>query len=458
MKIIICGAGQVGTSIARQLSQEGNEVTIIDKDANLISQACESMEVRAISGFASHPEVLMRAEAKDADMLIAVTYSDEVNMIACEVAHSIFGVPKRIARIRSQEYLDKEWSNLFSLSGIPIDITISPEIEVAKAVVNRLHVPGAIDTLPMENGLVRLIGVHVTGQSTVLGLKLDDIQSRLAPLNTALLAVMRGDRLILGNESHILNVGDDVYFACDSRSMTKAMSIFGHNEREARRLILVGGGNVGMFIAEQLEAEEHPVKMKILEMDRQRAEYIATRLNRTTVIHGSGLDQEILSEANVSGCETIIAVTNDDKVNILTSLLAKRYGAERAMALVNNLYLDPLISSLGIDVVVNPREITISTILQYIRRGLILSVHSLRNGVCEVLEAEAASASRLSGASMGNLDLPAGIIIGLVIRDGKVFCPVPETVFEAGDRFVILCRSKLVKEVEELFAVTEGFY
>lgn len=459
MKIIICGAGQVGTSIAKYLSMEDNDVTVIDHSPDLISKISDTLDVKAYIGYASHPTVLEEVGAANADMIIAVTKSDEVNMVACQVAHSLFHVPTKIARIRSQNYLKPEWKNLYRHDHLPIDFIISPEHAVAEAVIQRLHVPGAVDTIPLADGMVKVVGIRCTNDCPMINMALTRIQSKILSENISIIGLIRSDNfMVLGGDVELLE-NDELYFACDTKNVQAAMSIFGHEEREARRIIIIGGGNIGLFLAEYLENEEPDVKVKLIELNRERAEYAAGKLKRATVINGDALSQEILDEANVATAETVIAVSNDDEVNILASLLSKRFGCQRVVALVNNTAsYSPLVSSLGIDVAVNPREITVSGILKHIRTGRILSAHSICKGKAEIIEAEAVEPSSVVGKTISELGLPHGIVLGAIIRKDKFIIPMAETIIQAKDRIVIFTHSNMVKKVESVFSVKFEFF
>ena len=369
MKVIICGAGQVGFNIARYLSSEGADITLIDQSEALVTKIADSLDVQGIVGFASHPDILERAGAPDADMVIAVTYADEVNMVACQICHSLFDVTTKIARVRHQSYLNPLWSDLFSRDHLPIDVIISPEIEVARAISRRLEVPGAFDVIPLVDGKVSLIGVHCTPETPILDTPLRQLTALFPDLHILVIGLQRGGRSVVVTPEDVMLEGDDVYFVAETAHLTRAMTAFGHEEKEARRVIIVGGGNIGLGLAEIVEEKYPHVALKLIEINKERAEYVAQQLKRTVVIHGDALDQEILEEANVKATETVIAVSNDDEVNILTSLLAKRFGSQRAVTLVNSTTYSPLIGTLGIDTVVSPREITVSTILQHVRQG-----------------------------------------------------------------------------------------
>ncbi len=458
MKVIICGAGQVGYHIARYLSDENNDVTVIDKQAALVQKISDSLDVQGIIGYASHPDVLQRAGAEDAEMLIAVTYADEVNMVACQVAHSIFHVPTRIARIRAQEYLRPIWQDLFSRDNLPIDAYISPEIEVARAIIRRLEVPGAFDSITLADGKVMLIGVLCDPNCPLVDTPLRQLDTLFPDLSMRIVAIIRGDQRIIPSRDEQVLIGDEVYFVCDADHLTRAMSAFGHEEPEARRILIQGGGNIGLFVAQQIEEHFPEVGIHLIEQSRSRAESIAQQLQRTVVLHGNALDNEVLEEANVALTETVVSVTDDDEGNILGSLLAKRYGCDRAITLINKTSYNPLLSPLGIDAVVSPRAITVSTILQHIRRGRIRSVHTLRDGFAEIIEAEAIESSRLCNKSIEELGLPSGVIIGAVVRNDSVFVPNDETVIRPQDRVIILATHDQVRDVERAFAVGLEFF
>ena len=458
MKVIVCGAGQVGSNIGRYLATEGNDVTVIDQSPELIQKISDQLDVRGLVGFASHPNVLEAAGAADADMIIAVTLADEVNMVACQVAHSLFNVPTKIARVRHQSYLQPIWADLFTRDHLPIDVIISPEIEVARAIARRLQVPGAFDMIPLADGRVRVIGVICGPGTPILNTPLRQLTGLFPDLNIEIVAIVRDDRPIIPSGDEMMLPGDEVYFVCDTRHLGRAMIAFGHEESEARRIIILGGGNIGLCLAEEIE-ERHPqVSARLIEVDRTRAQGIAQRLKRTMVLHGDGLDPEILEEANVRATETVVAVTNDDEGNILASLLAKRYGCQRAITLINKPTYSPLVTTLGIDAVVSPKSITVSSILQHVRRGRIRAVHSLRDGFAEIIEAEALETSSLVNQPLKALKMPAGIIVGAIVRGTEVIIPRPSTVIKPHDRVIILAAAGQVKKVEKMFSVRLEFF
>lgn len=458
MKVIVCGAGQVGSNIARYLAAEGNDVTVIDQSPELVQRIADTLDVQAMVGHASHPDVLEAAGAGDAEMIVAVTLADEVNMVACQVAHALFEVPTKIARVRAQAYLNPIWADLFSRDHLPIDVIISPEIEVARGIARRLQVPGAFDMIPLAGGRVKAVGVICTPGTPIINTPLRQLTTLFPDLNIEVVAIIRNDKPIVPTGDDQMLVGDEVYFVCDANHLGRAMAAFGHEETEARRIIIVGGGNIGLCLAEELEQRHPQVSARIIEVDRKRAQYVAQRLSRTMVLHGDGLDPEILEEANVRSAETVVAVSNDDEGNILASLLAKRYGCQRAITLINKTTYAPLVTTLGIDAVVSPRAITVSTILQHVRRGRIRAVHSLREGFAELIEAEAMETSPLVGTPIRDVRLPAGVLVGAIVRGDEVIIPRPSTVIKPNDRVIVLAALGQVKRVEKMFSVRLEFF
>jgi len=458
VKVIICGAGQVGTSIARYLATEANDVTVIDESSDLVQRISDQLDVRGLVGHASHPDTLAEAGAAEADMLIAVTFADEVNMVACHVAHTLFNVPTKIARVRAQSYLRTEWRGLFSSESLPIDVTISPEIEVAHAITRRLEVPGAFEAIALAEGKVRVIGVRCLADCPVVNTPLRQLTGIFPDLHIVIVGIVRNGRARVPDSDDQMLAGDDVYFVADARHLARAMAAFGHEEQSGRRLVIIGGGNIGLYLAEDV-AERFPgLSVKLIELDRERAEMVAQRVPKVVVLNGDGLDNDLLEEASVSVTETVVSVTDDDEVNVLSSLLAKRMGASRAVTLINRPSYEPLVSNLGIDVVVSPRQTTVSSILQHVRRGRIRSVHTLREGFGEVIEAEALETSSLIGKPIRDIDLPHGVLIGAIVRGQEVILPRGATVLKTKDRLILMVASEAIKQVEKLFAVRLEYF
>ncbi|TVR99192.1 MAG: Trk system potassium transporter TrkA [Rhodospirillales bacterium] len=458
MNIIICGAGEVGFTIARHLALENNAVTVVDRSPELVRRVNDTLDAQGVVGHGAHPDTLKRAGAEDADMIIAVTYTDEINMVACQVAHSLFDIPTKIARIRHQSYLQPIWANLFSRDHLPIDVIISPEVEVARAVTRRLKVPGAFEMIPLVDDKVRLLGVRCEDNCPVINTSIKQLDQLFPDLKMVVVGVNRNEQAVpLSGETEML-VGDDVYFVAETEQVPRCMAAFGHEESAARRMLICGGGNIALLLAQAIEREYPWINAKVIERDPDRAALVASLLDRTVVLQGDVLDPEILEEADVDSTDTVVAVTNDDEANILSAMLAKRHGAKRAICLLNKGIYNPLIGTLGLDVVVSPRNITVSTILQHVRRGRIYSVHTLREGFGELIEAEALETSGLVGQPLRDADLPDGVMIGALVRGGRVISPRGGTVIRAGDRVVLFADPGSVRRVEKLFSVRLEYF
>lgn len=458
MKVIICGAGQVGFGIARQLAAEDNHVTVVDQSAELISHISERLDVQGIIGHGSHPDILEKAGARDADMIIAVTYFDEVNMVAAQVAHSIFSVPLKIARVRAQSYLNPMWADLFSRDHMPIDVVISPELEVARTILRRLDVPGAFETADFAGRRVQVVGVHLDENCPIVNTQLKQLTELFPDLAAIVVGISRGENLFVPKSTDQMLVGDDIYLTVESAHVERTLDIFGHEEKEARRVVILGGGNIGLYLAQQLEDSGAKVNLKIIEMDKDRAEYIADRLNRTVVLHGDGLGQELMREAGINDAETIIALTNQDQVNILACVLAKKEGCQRALCLVNDNSYSSLSESLGIDAFIDPRAKTVSTILRHVRRGRIRDLYSIENGAAEVIEAEVLDTSPLAGQPLKEADLPDGMIVGAIVREDEVIIPRGSTEIQTNDRVILFAQKDAVHKVERLFRVSLEYF
>ena len=463
MKIIICGAGQVGRGIAERLSSEGNDVTVVDSAAPLIDAIRDQLDVRGFVGHGSHPDVLEAAGAEDADMVIAVTLYDEVNMVACQVAHSLFNVPTKVARIRAQSYRDAGYQDLFAREHMPIDVIISPEVEVGEMVLQRIALPGATDAVRFADGEVTMIAIECGDDCPVIDTPLGQLSELFPDLSAVVVGIYRLNEdgegvLFVPHSNDAMLAGDLAYVVVRSDRVRRTLSIFGHEERLASRIVIVGGGNIGRYVAAAIESRQSVARVKIVESSREQAEIVADRLERTVVLHGSGLDQAILNEANVAQADLMVALTNDDQVNILSSILAKRLGCKANMALLNNPSYYDFTKSLGIDAHVNPRAVTISRILQYVRRGRIRSVHSVQNGMAEVIEADALETSSLVGTALRDLELPDGIRIGALYRDGSALVPDGDTVIRARDRIVVFATAEQVKNVEQMVRVSVDFF
>jgi trk system potassium uptake protein TrkA len=456
--VIVCGAGQVGHNIARYLALAGNEVTVIDQSVELVQRIGDSLDIQAIVGHASLPGILDQAGAENADLLIAVTYSDEINMVACQVAHTLFSVPTKIARVREQAYLESRWQDLFRRNHLAIDVIISPEREVAHAIALRLDVPGALNVVPFSGDIVRLISVRVADDCPLLNTPLRQLTHLFPDLHIVVVGIGRGERFFIPDADDQLLPHDEAHFVVETGHIGRALRAFGQDERVSERVAIVGGGNIGLFVAQELETRYPQMALTVIEANTRRAEHVADRLKRTVVLRGDARDRELLEEANIAGTEAVVTVTNDDEVNVMAALLAKRLGCRRAMALVNHSSYSLLMRPIGIDVTINPRDTTVSTILQHVRRGRIKAVHTIGDGEAEIFEAEALETSPLVGRPLKELRAAGGLIVGAIVRGGSMITPRAETIVDAHDRVVIAARSDMVKKVEQLFAVRLDYF
>ena len=458
MKVLVCGAGQVGYGIAEKLAAEQNDVTVIDSSPELISRIRDALDVRGIVGHGAHPDTLSQAGAEQADMIIAVTLYDEVNMVACQVAHSLFNVPTKVARVRAQSYLRPHWLDLFSRDHMPIDVIISPEIEVGEMVLRRLALPGAVETVRFADDQVVVVGIVCEADCPVVDTPIKQLTDLFPDLGSVVVGIFRDNRLFVPHINDAMLEGDLVYVAARRDQVARTLGIFGHEEPEANRVVIAGGGNIGLYVSRAIEQRHAQTKVKIIETSRNRAIEIADGLKRTVILHGSALDQSILTEADVRDADTMIALTNDDEVNILTSVMAKKLGCRRNLCLINNTTYHAFARALGIDAHINPRAVTVSKILRHVRRGRIRGVHSLQNGAAEVIEAEALETSPLVGRPLRDLDMPDGIRIGAIYRSGETFIPRGDTQIQAHDRVVIFAIAGRVKQVERMFRVSLEFF
>lgn len=458
MRIIICGAGQVGTGIAERLSAEGNDVSIIDASEALVERANEVLDVRAIQGNAAHPDVLERAGAAEADMLVAVTLHDEVNMVACQVAHSLFNVPTRIARVRAQSYLDKKYGRLFAREAMAIDHIISPEIEVGTTVLRRLELPGAFDTASFSDHEVMAIGIFCGADCPVLNTPLHQLSELFPDLPAVVVAITRDGKLMVPHKTEQLLEGDDAYLVLPTSQVARTLQIFGHEERQARRIVIAGGGNIGLYLAKSLEKLQPNARVKVIELSRERAVQIAEQLDRVVVLHGSALSEDMLREAEIGSADTIVAVTNDEQANLLTAALSKQMGCTSSLALINSANYSGMIRSLGIDAQINPRSVTVSRVLQHVRRGRIRGVHSLHNGAGEIIEAEVLETAAILEKPLREIRLTEGVRVGCIVRQGRVLQPGGATELEVKDRVVLFALADYIREVEQMFRVSPDYF
>jgi trk system potassium uptake protein TrkA len=458
MKVIICGAGQVGWQIASHLAGERNKVTIVDSNPELVRRATDTLDVRGIAGFASYPDVLEKAGAKDADMIIAATQSDEINMVTCQVAHSVFGVPRKIARLRAQSYLDAIYSDLYRRDHLPIDVVISPEREVAEAALQRLAAPATFDTESFMKGRVQLLGLALDDDCPVLNTPLRQLNELFSTLRAIVVGVRRQGRLFAPEPEDQLFVGDQIYVFSHSEDMNRTLDIFGKTTHKQERIVIIGGGHVGLGVARALETRTEKLRVKVIEKNRAIAENAADHLQRTIVLNGDGLDMDILLEAGIDRADAILAVTDDDKTNLLVAVRAKAAGCQMAIALVNDPSLVSLMGPLNIDAYINPRATTVSSILRHIRHGRVRAIYSIGNTEAEVIEAQVLSTSPLAGQIIRDIPFPEGVLVGAVLKGDKVLKPHGDLRMEDGDVILLFALTKDVAEVERLLQVSVDFF
>jgi trk system potassium uptake protein TrkA len=458
MRVIICGAGQVGYGIAERLAAEQNDVSVIDTSPELIRTIRDQLDVRGFVGHGAHPDVLELAGAQQADMFIAVTLYDEVNMTACQVAHSLFNIPTKIARIRAQSYLQPHYQNLFSRENLPIDVIISPEIEVGEMVLRRIAIPGATDVVRFAEDKVAMVAIECLEECPVINTPLSQLSDLFPDLPSTVVGVWRNNRLFIPHSADQLVAGDLAYVVTTKDQVRRTLGLFGHEETEALRIVIGGGGNIGLYVARALEARQSRTKVKIIEDTRERAIVIADKLRRTVVLHGSALDQKLLLEADIQDADLMVALTNNDQVNILSSVMAKRLGCKSNLALINNPTYHDFTRTLGIDAHVNTRSVTISRVLQHVRRGRIRAVHSVQRGTAEIIEAEALETSPLVGSPLRDLSLPDGMRLGMIYRDGAAIKPNGSTLIRPKDRVIIFAMDSAVRQVEQMFRVSLEFF
>jgi trk system potassium uptake protein TrkA len=458
MKVIICGAGQVGWQIARHLSGERNDVTVVDNNAELVRRATEALDVQGVAGHASYPDILDRAGARDADMIIAATHSDEVNMVTCQVAHSVFGISRKIARLRAQSYLDAIYSDLYRRDHMPIDVVISPEREVAEAALQRLAAPAAFDTESFLDGKAQLLGILIAEDCPVINTPLRQLTDLFPTLQAVVVGLRRDGTLFAPAPGDQIFAGDECYVFSDTKDMNRTLEIFGKVQAKQERIVIIGGGNVGLGVAAALEARTERVRVKMIERDRAVAERAADSLERTIVLQGDGLDAALLDEANISGADAILAVTDDDKTNLLVAVRAKALGCRMAIVLINDPTLVPLMGPMDIDAFINPRATTVSSILRHIRHGRVRSVYSIGDAEAEVIEAQVLGTSPIAGQRIRDIAFPDGVLLGGVMKGGKLVRPTGSLRIEEGDVIAIFAMATDVPEVERLLQVSIDFF
>jgi len=457
MKIIILGAGQVGASMADILASEANDVTLVDIDATHLRTLQDRLDIRTVVGNASFPMILSQAGAEDADLLLAVTNSDEINMVACAVAGCRFHTPTKIARIRATEYLNCK--EMFGPKAIPVDVLISPEKVITEHISRLIEYPSALQVLGFAGGRIQLVSVRAYEGGPLVGHPLKELREHMPKVDTRVAAIYRGNEVVIPKADTVIEPGDEVFFVAARRNIASVISEMRRLEKSVNRVMLAGGGNIGFRLARELEDKNYNVKL--VERDRRRAELIADGLDETVVLYGDAADEEMLVQENIQSMDVFCAVTNNDEANILSAMLAKRLGARRVMALINrSVYVD-LFERSEIDLVISPRTVTVGGILAHIRRGDIVAVHSLRGGRAEAIEAIAhgdESSSKVVGRGVRDLPLPPGTGIGAILRDDRVLIAHKDTVIQSGDHVILfVVDKKHIAEVERLFQVAVTF-
>ena len=459
MKIIVSSAEEVGFNIAKQLVDENNDVTIIDESEELLRQINQNLDVKTICGKPSFPDTLSRSEAEDCDMLISVTDNDEVNIVTCQIAKNIFNVPTTISRIKDSSYLDKKWDKLFTEKCLSIDHIISPEIEIANAIIRKLNTPGAFDSFIFANSLVRVIGININKDCPVINTPLRMFPGIFSGLEIKILVIYRENEIITPSGKVEIYPNDQIYFLVRNTELNRALRVFGIKNQENRRLVLIGAGNIGLYLIKNIEKEFPDVVCKVIENNIKRSEEIVSNLSdQITILNGNALDTEILSEAGVSSSEVVISVTDDDEVNIFSTLLSKEMGCKRTIALMNNSNYRKLSQKLDLDVIVSPKTTTISAILQFVRKGKVTEIHDFGDNRGEIMESEILQTSKFSDKKINELELSKGIIIGAIVRNKEVFFPDDEFILQINDKIILYADSYSIKEVEKFSEVNIEFF
>ena len=453
MKIIILGAGQVGSSLAENLVSEDNDITIVDTNAVHLRSLQDRLDLRTVVGAASHPDILRNAGAEDADMIIAVTDSDETNLVACQIAYTLFHTPTKIARIRSMAYL-KERKKLFTQDAFPLDVSISPEQIITDSIHRLIQHPGSLQVLDFAEGQVQMVGVKAFYGGPLVGRELRTLREHIPNVDTRVAAIYRRGHAIIPEGHTVIEADDEVFFLAAKKDIRAVMSELRRLDNPYKRIMIIGGGNIGRRVAKSLEND---YKVKLIDHNPQRSEEIANELDKTLVIQGDASDQELLLEEGVDKVDVFCALTNDDEANILSSMLAKRMGARKVMTLINRAAYVDLIQSGDIDIAISPQLSTIGSLLTHIRRGDVVKVHSLRRGAAEAIEAIAhgeSSTSKVVGKAIEDIKLPPGTTIGAIVRGKQVIIAHHDTVIESEDHVILfLVDKKFIPVVERLFQV-----
>ena len=461
MNIIICGAGRVGFTISKLLSEQGHSITVIDQSSEDIQKINDSLDVKAIVGKATYPSILEKANAAETDMIIAVTRNDEINMLICQIAFSIFNIQKKIARIRSQDYLNPRFTRVYNKENLPIDVIISPEIEISKSIQRKLEAPGALDSVPFADNKIRLLEIFIKEDCKSINIKFNELTNRYSKLEANIIGINRNNKFFIPKKSDSVKKDDKIYVIINSSQMAETLEAFGHEEKISKKILIIGGGNIGFNLAKNIEETLETVRVKIVEKNKERAEFLANQLNDTIVINGDGLDEEVLTEANLGEAETVLALTNDDEDNLMVSVLVEKFAKDqkdiddkRTMALINKPNYSLLQSSLKIDDLIDPRMTTVSSILKHIHKGTIENAYTISDGEYEVIEAEIIETSELINKEIKNSNLPEELKIGAVLRDNKIIIPRSDFVFKKDDRVVFIVKKESISFVENIFRLS----
>ena len=461
MNIIICGAGRVGFTIAKLLSEQGHSITVIDQSSEDIQKINDSLDVKAIVGKATYPSILEKANASETDMIIAVTRNDEINMLICQIAFSIFNIQKKIARIRSQDYLNPKFTRVYSKENLPIDVIISPEIEIAKSIQRKLEAPGALDSVPFANNKIRLLEILIKDNCKSIDIKFNELTKKYPKLEANIIGINRDDKFFIPKKTDAVKNNDKIYVIINSSQMSETLKAFGHEEKISKKILIIGGGNIGFNLAKNIEETLDSVRVKIVEKNKERAEFLANELNDALIINGDGLDEEVLVEANLDESETVLALTNDDEDNLMVSVLVEKFAKDqkekddkRTMALINKPNYSLLQSSLKIDDLIDPRMNTVSSILKHVHKGTIENAYTISNGEYEVIEAEIVETSELINKELKNANLPDEIRIGAILREKKVIIPRSDFIFKKDDQVVFLAKKDSISFVESIFRLS----
>ncbi len=457
MKILILGAGQVGASVAANLASEANDITVVDEDAATLQDLQDRLDIRTVQGHASYPEVLAQAGADDADMVIAVTRNDETNMIACQVAYTLFHTPTKIARVRSVEYL--RHMRLFTQEALPVDVLISPEQLVTDYIRRLIENPGALQVLDFAEGRVQLVAVHAYYGGPLVGHELRDLKEHMPGIDARVASIFRQGQLIKPDGDTIIEADDEIFFVAARKHIHAVMGELRKMDKPFKRVMLAGGGNIGMRLAAAIESK---YQVKIIERQADRARMLSERLDRSIVLLGDAADEELLLEENIENTDVFCALTNDEEANILSAMLAKRLGARKVMSLINRASYVNLVQSGTIDVAISPQQATIGSLLTHVRRGDVVMVHSLRHGAAEAIEAVAhgdRGSSKVVGRTIEEIKLPRGTTIGAIVRGEEVIIAHHDIVINTDDHVILfLADKKCIAEVERLFQVGVTFF